>query len=76
MFHRELSIALKNVHVSRAVSSLPYKSSEYNDFLEIFTHKYGIDTVKAALNELYHYKYNIADIKRLTAAKIIKNYSI
>ena len=76
MFHRELSRALKNIHVSRAISSLPYKSSEYIDFLEIFTHKYGIDTVKAALNELYYYKYNIADIKRLTAAKIIKNYSI
>ncbi len=76
MFKRYLGSLLKNIYVSKSISKLDGKSQEYLNFLEVFSNKYNPETVKAALRELYNINREIEDIKRLTAALIMKNYSI
>jgi len=72
----ELVKARKNIYVSKAISKLNKKSMEYKEFLEIFSHKYREENVKAALRDLYRFDHEIKDIKGLTAALIIKNYHL
>ena len=72
---KELVRAKKNIHVSIAISKLG-NPGEYMEFLNIFKHKYGEDTVKAALKELYMFNREIKDIKGLTAALVIKNHNL
>jgi len=76
MYDKDLRKARKNIHVSRALSRLKGSSWEYLQFLEIFSHKYTPDTVKAALRDLYNFNCEIKDIKGLTAALIRKNYNL
>ena len=74
MFDKELNMAKRSVHVSRAISQLDGKSNEFKDFLEIFVYKYDEVSVKKALRELYKFNYKISDIKGLSAALIMSNY--
>jgi len=73
---KELVRARRNIHVARAISKLSKKSFEYKEFLDIFSHKYREENVKAALRDLYKFNREIKDIKGLTAALIIKNYHL
>jgi hypothetical protein len=73
---KELVKARRNIYVSRAISKLNRKSFEYKEFLEIFSKKYNQESVKATLRELYTFNREIEDIKRLTVALIMKNYSL
>lgn len=73
MFREEVTKAMRNVHVSKAVSKLEGKSQGYIDFLGIFTHRYGENAIKAALEELYSFNKEIYEIKRLTVATIMKH---
>ena len=73
---RELVRARRNIYVSRAISRLKGKSSEYREFLEIFSSKYDEKTVKATLRDLYTFNREIKDIKSLTVALIRKNYHL
>lgn len=73
---KELVNARRNIYVSRAISKLEGQSLEYKNFLEIFSEKYNKESVKATLRELYTFNREIEDIKRLTAALIMKNYSL
>ncbi|GLI54728.1 hypothetical protein PM10SUCC1_02430 [Propionigenium maris DSM 9537] len=76
MYDKDLNKVRKNIHVSRAISKLRGTSYEYMQFLEIFSHKYDSDIVKAALRDLYFFNREIKDIKGLTAALIRKNYNL
>ncbi len=76
MYDKDLNRVRKNIHVSRAISKLRGTSHEYLQFLEIFSHKYTPDIVKAALRDLYFFNREIKDIKGLTAALIRKNYNL
>jgi len=73
---KELVRAKRNIHVARAISKLNKKTFEYKEFLEIFSHKYREENIKAALRDLYKFNREIKDIKGLTAALIIKNYHL
>ncbi len=73
---RELVRARRNIYVSKAISKLRGKSSEYKDFLEMFSSKYDEETVKATLRELYTFNREIKDIKSLTVALIKRNYHL
>jgi len=73
---KELVKAKRNIYVSRAISKLNKKSREYKNFLEILSHKYREENVKAALRDLYNFNREIKDIKGLTAALIIRNYHL
>ena len=73
MFRKEVSRVMKNIFVSRAISKLTGRSQDYINFLEIFSHKYTPEIVRAALKELYHFNGEIKDIERITAALIIKH---
>ncbi len=70
-----MDYARRNIHVSRAISKLDGKSSEYLDYLDIFSRKYGKDKVEKALKQLYKFNHEILDIKGLTAVMVISNYN-
>jgi hypothetical protein len=72
MFEREVSKAIRNIHVSKAISKIEGKSQGYLIFLGKFAHKYGESAIKAALEELYTYNREIYSIERLTVATIMK----
>ncbi len=72
MFDKEVWKAMKNIYVSRAISKLEKKSSEFKELLEIFSYKYGEESVKAALRELYSINKEVKDIKGLTISLIVK----
>jgi len=76
MYDKDLKKARKNIHVSKALSRLKGSSHEYLQFLEIFSHKYQEENIKAALRDLYFFNREIKDIKGLTAALIRKNYNL
>ncbi len=74
MFKREVTKAMRNIYVSRAISKLKGKSGEFISFLEMFSNKYSEESVKRALKDLYYCTAEVADIKALAASKTVKYY--
>ncbi len=69
MFKKELTKAMRNIYVSRSVSKLKGKSSEFNKFIGMLSNKYSEVSVRRALKDLYYCTSDITDIKALTISK-------
>ncbi|MCJ8343016.1 MAG: hypothetical protein MJH09_09265 [Cetobacterium sp.] len=70
MFEKELTLAKRNIYVSKAISRLPGKTGGFREILLSVERKYGDAPEKSSLRETHQRK--IVDLKTLIAASIIK----
>ena len=73
-FEREIEKIKKNIHISRAVSKLPFKTQSLRDILRMLSSKYSEHDVKEACKNICSYNRDIPDIKNLIAAYTVKSF--
>lgn len=73
-FEKEIAKLKRNIHISKAISKLPFKVNEFADILRIFANKYSEYDVKEACKQLYNYNRDIPDLKNLVAAYTVKSF--
>lgn len=73
MFEKELTLAKKNIYVSKAISRLPGKTGGFREYLLSFERKNGDTPVKKSLRNIYkNSTKEIIDLKTLIVTLIIK----
>lgn len=74
-FKKEIDLARKNIHVSRAISKLPGRSSEFEETARILANRYTQYDVKETIKNLYKHNKEISDIKKKLITDTIKFFN-
>ena len=74
-FKKEIDLAKRSIHVSRAISKLPGRSAELEETARILANRYTQYDVKETLKNMYRYNREIPDIKKKLIADTIKFFN-
>lgn len=74
VFTKEITFAKKNIYVSRAISKLENKSSDFERIARDCARKYTEYDVRQGIKALYHTKGEVKDINQRLVSETIKSY--
>lgn len=74
-FKKEINLARKNIHVSKAISKLHGRSDELEETARILANRYTQYDVKETIKNLYKYNKEIPDIKKKLIADTVKFFN-
>lgn len=74
IFTKEIIFAKKNIYVSRAISKLEEKTSDFERTARDCARKYTEHDVRQGIKALYYTKGEIKDINQRLVSETIKSY--